>query len=93
MRCFLGKIISFEAIVGVTAPSTCRNKTMVCLEDVMTSEGLFRDHVWIERESGYPKKGCKIKFHSRVRKQFSHFEGTTQIDRIGLSKIRRLEEV
>ena len=93
MRCFVGKVKDFKATVGITAPSTCRTKMMVCLIDVSTSSGSFRDHHWVERTKGFPKKGTKIQFSSRVRKCFSHFEGLNQIDRIGLSVIKRLEVV
>ena len=32
MKCLVGKMVNFEAVVGVSAPSTCGTKTMVCLE-------------------------------------------------------------
>ena len=92
MKKMVGKVINFEAVVGVSAPSSCGTKVMVCLEDVLTSNGLFRDHCWVERKDGYPKKGTKVQFHSKVRNYFSHFEGLNQINKIGLSKIKEFKE-
>ena len=92
MKELLGKIVSFEATVGVSAPSHCRTKLMVCLEDVSTSEGVFRDHAWVERIDGVPEKGATIQFNSKVRKYFSHFEGLEQINKLGLSEIKNIKK-
>ena len=92
-RCLSSGVHSFTATVGITAPSTCGTKIMVCLHGVSLPDNHFRDHCWVVRVSGVPKKGTRISFRSRVRKYFSHFEGLEQMNKIGLSGISELEVI
>ena len=92
-RCVSSGVHNFTATIGITAPSTCRSKMVVCLLDVRLPDGQFREHCWVERIAGVPKKGTKIKFRSRVRKYFSHFEGLVQVNKIGLSGLKQVERI
>ena len=92
MKCLVGKVRRFQATIGVSAPSTCGTKTMVCLENVTIGDDLFREHCWVERKEGMGKKGTKIAFRSRVRQYLSLNEKHEQVTKIGLSKIKIIME-
>ena len=93
MKCLVGKVVDFEAVVGVSAPSTCGTKIMMCLEDVKTDGKEFREHCWVERKDGMPKKGSRIKFRARVREYRSLDENYKQVTKLGLSKIKQVKEI
>ena len=93
MKCLVGKIVSFEAVVGVSAPSTCGTKIMMCLENVITDGIEFREHCWVERRDGMPKKGTPIRFRGRVREYRSLDENHKVVTKYGLSKIKKVEEL
>ena len=93
MKCLVGKVRRFEATIGRTAPSTCRTKTMVCLENVTHKGELFREHCWVERKDGMGKKGSKISFRSRVRQYISLNDKHEQVTKIGLSSVKDVKGI
>jgi hypothetical protein len=93
MKCLVGKIVKFTATLGVSAPASHGNDIMVCLLDVSTSDGSFREHCWVKRRNGMPPKGAEIEFTSRVRQYISLDEEYNQVIKLGLSPIKNIKEI
>ena len=85
----IGRKFWFTGKVGVY--DRVRNK--ICIENVHTTNGFSRDHMWVKYSKRLDfKRGTKISFTALLT-QYAGMNGEDQITKIGLMTVRHVKEM